>query len=397
MAHRRSSWTFGSLSAAVLATALAALASGEVAQAAGVVGSGTPASCTEVAFDAALVGGGLVTFDCGASPATIVFTAQKGISASTDLDGGGLVTLSGGDAVRLFDVTGGATLGIANLTLVDGHLTAVNENGAAVRTNPGNLVISNSTLSGHTVDQGGCGAIGMFNGSSLAMTASTVSGNYASSQGGAMCLFNTDADIVNSTISGNSAGAGGGIDASSSGTTRTIAIESSTIANNTSDLTASGNEALQALGATTIIRLRNSIVANNPSGNCDVGLSAQIVDDGNNLQFPAELVPCAATIPVADPLLGPLADNGGPSETMALFFGSPAIDAGDQATCPVLDQRGEARVDGNFDTVVTCDIGAFELTTLPVQEIPTLGPAGLLTLFLGLGAAARLVLARRGA
>ena len=57
-----------------------------------------------------------------------------------------------------------------------------------------------------------------------------------------------------------------------------------------------------------------------------------------------------------DPLLGPLADNGGPTPTMALLPGSPAIDAGDDSACPPTDQRGVARPQG-----LACDIGAFEL------------------------------------
>ena len=69
-----------------------------------------------------------------------------------------------------------------------------------------------------------------------------------------------------------------------------------------------------------------------------------------------------------NPLLGPLSDNGGPTDTQALLPGSPAIDAGDPAGCvddagaPLgSDQRGVARpADGDLDGVPTCDIGAFE-------------------------------------
>jgi len=57
-----------------------------------------------------------------------------------------------------------------------------------------------------------------------------------------------------------------------------------------------------------------------------------------------------------DPLIGALADNGGPTETRALLAGSPAIDAGDAEGCPKADQRGVARPQG-----AACDIGAFEL------------------------------------
>jgi hypothetical protein len=57
-----------------------------------------------------------------------------------------------------------------------------------------------------------------------------------------------------------------------------------------------------------------------------------------------------------DPLLGPLAENGGITPTVSLLPGSPAIDAGDESVCPLTDQRGVTRPKG-----MACDIGAFEL------------------------------------
>jgi hypothetical protein len=56
-----------------------------------------------------------------------------------------------------------------------------------------------------------------------------------------------------------------------------------------------------------------------------------------------------------DALIGPLADNGGPTLTHALLDGSPAIDAADDAACPATDQRGVPRPQG-----AACDIGAYE-------------------------------------
>ncbi|MFN7987865.1 MAG: right-handed parallel beta-helix repeat-containing protein [Thermoanaerobaculia bacterium] len=102
-----------------------------LAPAAGVVGNGTPASCSEAALDAALAGGGAVTFSCG-GPVTIPITSTKAISAatSTDVDGGGLVTLDGRDAVRIFSVEYQRQLSVRNLTLRRGRAA---DYGAAIR------------------------------------------------------------------------------------------------------------------------------------------------------------------------------------------------------------------------------------------------------------------------
>ena len=94
--------------------------------AAGVVGSGTAGSCTEAALNAALVGGGLVTFNCGGSPVTIPITAQKRLTASTEINGGSatLVTLDAAGAsprTRHFATNQGIALTIRNLTLRNGR------------------------------------------------------------------------------------------------------------------------------------------------------------------------------------------------------------------------------------------------------------------------------------
>jgi hypothetical protein len=95
-------WRSKALTCAVLV-----LVGAQMARAGGVVGTGTAGSCTEAALDAALAGGGMVTFDWGAQPVTIVLTQQKTISSDTTVDGGGLVTLDGNDAVRAFWVARG--------------------------------------------------------------------------------------------------------------------------------------------------------------------------------------------------------------------------------------------------------------------------------------------------
>ena len=100
------------------------------------------------------------------------------------------------------------------------------------------------------------------------------------------------------------------------------------------------------------VKLINTIVAKNPlGGNCDsriIPLGHNLDDDTCNLTEPTDL-------PNTDPMLGPLKNNGGPTETHALLPGSPAIDAGDDRVTPPTDQRGEPRPQG-----AASDIGAYE-------------------------------------
>ena len=96
-------------SALVIVVVLLAPLPSQRAHAAGMVGNGTPESCTEAALDTALTGGGLVTFNCGGEK-TIILTSTKTISNDTTIQGGNLITLSGGNSVRIFFVNTDVTL-----------------------------------------------------------------------------------------------------------------------------------------------------------------------------------------------------------------------------------------------------------------------------------------------
>jgi hypothetical protein len=116
-----------------------------------------------------------------------------------------------------------------------------------------------------------------------------------------------------------------------------------------------------AVGGLSAGLVVNTIVAGNAPSNG----SGPITDAGHNLSSDAT---CAFTnvgsMNNTDPRLGPLADNGGPTLTMALLPGSPAIDAGDDAAAPPTDQRGFPRPFG-----AASDIGACEFTP-PTWGIP---------------------------
>jgi hypothetical protein len=104
-------------------------------------------------------------------------------------------------------------------------------------------------------------------------------------------------------------------------------------------------------------RMVNTLLATNtPGGNC----LGQIIDDGCNLSSDGTCIfTNVGSLNSVDPKLGPLANNSGPTLTMALLAGSPAIDAGDNAAAPPTDQRGIRRPYG-----AAADIGAYEYAAL---------------------------------
>jgi hypothetical protein len=125
------------------------------------------------------------------------------------------------------------------------------------------------------------------------------------------------------------------------------------------------------------VTLQNCIVANSPSGSNWYGSA---IDDGNNLSSDATPIFTApGSRNNTDPKLGPLGDYGGPTFTIPLLEGSPAIDGGKPDFCPHSDQRGRVRPFGP-----ACDIGAFEScppysirgTITGYGEHPTLGLQG---------------------
>jgi hypothetical protein len=206
------------------------------------------------------------------------------------------------------------------------------------------LHIDNSTLSRNSASYGGGGAIA--NLGSAAVNNCTVNDNIAS-YGGGIGNFSGTLAVTNSTISGNTADFPSGVGTYVGGgiyNEGVLAVESSTISANTA-ITDSGG--IWTSGTATI---NSSIIAlNAAASNADV----------------VGVFTGAFNFIGGDPLLGLLADNGGPTMTMALLPGSPCINAGDPAFAgpPDFDQRGPgfARVSGG-----RIDIGAFE-----VQETTT--------------------------
>lgn len=219
----------------------------------------------------------------------------------------------------------------------------------------GTVELGNSTIKANGASAGG----GIYNeNGTLAITQSTINNN-AATGGGGIYVTGGDARLVNSTVSGNQAapGNGGGIYNSDKGGSVTLIY-----------VTVTNNEAVQGGGlfniSPSLVTLSNTIVADNSSGNDCAGLITSQdynLDSDNtcNLMMPHDLPAGAAN-------LGPLANNGGPTQTHSLLTGSDALNAGDNATCaafPInkVDQRGFTR-----PAFVTCDIGAYE------RQFPTI-------------------------
>lgn len=181
------------------------------------VGDGTAASCTAEALQMAVVGGGIVVFDCGTEPVTITVASQIVITKETVLDGGDLVTLSGGSASRIlyldsaYDQTT-PRLTVQRLTFRDGSSpndgddTAVG--GGAIYRDGGSLTVIDCSFINNSApllgqDVAG-GAIYAFGGGETVISSSLFTGNRAS-DGGAVGSLNGDLTIVNSTFTENAA------------------------------------------------------------------------------------------------------------------------------------------------------------------------------------------------
>jgi uncharacterized protein (TIGR03437 family) len=283
--------------------------------------------------------------------------------------GANLLTLSGSNLNRVFRIAGGGlNVSISGLTISNGKAGDVG--GGIV--SDSNLTLTACAITNNEAGGGGggvyvAGAVGTF-------TDCTFTGNRAAGYFSAVSLSNSNGAFTNCTISGNTTtGTGfGSIGLFATSGVRTLAVTSCTIANNTS--TSNGGIYIESSGAGTnvAVTVRNTIVANNgvnTGGTIAPGAFGTITSLGYNLtsDLTNASLNQATDIVNANPLLSPLQNNGGATQTRALLPGSPAIDKGSSSGVAT-DQRGVPRPidDAGVNNATGgdgADIGAFERTS----------------------------------
>ncbi|WP_395375852.1 choice-of-anchor Q domain-containing protein [Marinicella sp. W31] len=326
-------------------------------------------------------------------PQTI--TLQQGelhISSSVTINGPSkdLLTIDGDDSSRIFRIDNETDnligVEISGLTMTNGNGSspADTRSGGCVLAF-GDLTLNDSVVTACESTGSGGGVFLRFG--FLTLNNSTIADNQAGNSGGGVYLRSAFADILNSTISGNTTDTnGGGVYIERFSKARII---NSTISQNKVLLTQGGDiqsggigiksesASLTAKNITVIdnlgsgitskeksrINISNSVIAGNTTTDCDFALIKSDSQNLNNLDTDGSCDVLATNhLTVGDPLLGPLADNGGLTKTHLPQAGSPLVDSGDDVLCEDLDQRGGVRpADGDTDGTTVCDIGAVEL------------------------------------
>jgi Calx-beta domain/Right handed beta helix region len=305
--------------------------------------------CTEDGVDKALTLGGTATFSC-AAPTTIVVSAPKTIRTNgTNLDGGGRLILSGGNALRPLTVAANVTATVSNITLEGGSASDYGGNLLV----QGTLTLENSTIRNGSAFSGG-GGIWVAGTGTLNANGCTVHDNTAGAEGavavhGKATLRNTT--ITNNSLRGVAARFGG-----------TATLDHCTI------VTPSGEAIFLSGSATDTVTVSHSLLIAPPGTSSIGGPGGTALSQGYNMLSNAGgitlLGDATGNQLGVTPLLGPLADNGGPTKTRALLACSPGINAGATTGGGSIDQRGQTRLRNGAR-----DIGAYESDLTPCLSI----------------------------
>jgi hypothetical protein len=304
------------------------------------------------------------------------------ITTNLDIEGpsGYRLAINGNANGSVFGIASGKTVAISELSIGNGK--AISGGGID---NGGTLTLSGCTISDNTATSGGGG---IFNNGTLTINNSTLSKNVGGYGGGIVnnsgatvtnCTlsFNTSADsinpgysggaidnygtlsLVNCTVANNEARYTGGIE-----NRKVLTIVNSTISHN------KGNYECGGVFNSGSVSLANTIIALNIVTDTSFGGVPDVDGTVNSLGY--NLIGntkgingwVSTDLHNVDPKLAPLGNNGGPTQTMALMPGSPALNAGSASipgvAVPKIDQRGALRGPAGLDAGDSPDIGAFE-------------------------------------
>jgi hypothetical protein len=309
------------------------------------------------------ISGGCILSTQSTATVKLINATVSGCTATSDAQAGGGAIQAAGTVYLLNSSVIGNRASGTNYGAFGGGIDA-----ASVTLRQSSVVGNTAygtTGSGSVVSGGGIGA------ATLDIAASTVSGNQAiggrlthynvqSSTGGGIYAFGgATISISNSTVSGNSAGYKAGAQLRAA----TVTLTNSTFAFNQSSAAGSG----VALAATGSLTFDSTVFSNNVGASLanDLSIGGSVTPVGtHNLVFATTSPMPSGTLIGACPLLAPLADNGGPTQTHALYSHSPALNAGDNSTGLSTDQRGSGfpRVRG-----AAADIGSFEVN--PADDV----------------------------
>ena len=284
-----------------------------------------------------------VNFYDGTAHTITLTSGELAIASNVTITGPGanVLTISGGNASRVFNISGGVTATLDRLTIANGKVTGSDNRGGGIL-NAGTLTLANSTVSGSSVitsgnlsaNRGG----GIYNNGTLTVLNSTLSTNVVGDDtnfGGGINNEGGTVVVVNSTISGNSASngnnQGGGIYCFSG----TINITNCTISGNSAN-SGAGTTGGGILNFSGTVDARNTIIAGNTAGQ-GPDVRGSFASQGHNLigksdgstgfinGTNSDQVGTSA-LPI-DPKLGGLSNNGGPTQTLLPALGSPVINA----------------------------------------------------------------------
>jgi predicted outer membrane repeat protein len=268
---------------------------------------------------------------------------------------------SGGGVIQF-----GGAVSVTNST-VSGNTVAAATDGAGISVHGGGLTVTTSTFTGNTTAGRG-GGISSNPGTNVTISSSLFNGNTATGLGGGLYVRGPVV-VTNSTFSGNNSVAGGGGMYNSS----TVSLFNATFNDNFNGALRTGTVALNTVTA------RNTIIAQGSGSGANCTATTFISLGGNISSDASCIFGGTGDRTNINPLLGALANNGGPTRSHLPTTGSPAIDGGTNAGCPSTDQRGLPRpADGDNNGTLICDAGAIEVqaivTTPPPPETPAPAP-----------------------